>query len=99
MALLRHGILDFWRHYWIDLPVNKSLLFQFPQLGGEHFIGNVRNVFLKLTISHNPVFQPPQYGHLPVSSYPIHGEFHRIVIQFVIISKFWHIYLIYSILS
>ena len=48
------GVLSLWRNYSIHFMVNKSFFFQFAQLGGEHFMCDVGDIFFEFIIADDP---------------------------------------------
>jgi hypothetical protein len=52
LAVFGHGILHPRRYFGVDFAVDEAVRFQFPQLLGEHFLGNALNVPAEFVEAH-----------------------------------------------
>lgn len=90
-AVFGQGIFGAGRHNCKHHAMDVTVALQFTELDGEHFVGNMGNIFFQFAVAVGAGLQPPQDGHFPGATELIHGQFDGVVVNFSVVNKIGHI--------
>jgi len=71
------GVFHFGGHLGVNLAVDEVIPFQFPELLGEHFLGDAGEGPMQFPEAAGAAKQFVQNQHFPAPPNPLEGEFHR----------------------
>ena len=90
--LFGKGVLGLGWDYSVYFSFDKTIGFQFSQLGGEHFVRDVGNVFAKFSVAHDLFAKSPKDGCFPGATYLLHNQLNGVVIDLSFVYKIRHGY-------